>query len=52
MIDGTDGTSPAAVVEGLSAGGEWKGTCTFAKGVDPIVAIIVGVQYMGMMGGA
>ena len=49
LIDCTDGTSPAAVVEGLSAGEPvWKATCTFAKGVDPIVAIIMGVQLMSM----
>jgi hypothetical protein len=48
LIDGTDGTSPAAVVEGLAVGGQWKATCTFAKGVDPIIAIIMGVQAMSL----
>lgn len=48
LIDGTDGTSPAAVVEGLAVGGQWKATCTFAKGVDPIIAIIMGVQGMSI----
>ena len=48
LIDGRDGMSPAAVVEGLAAGGQWKAMCTFAKGVDPIIAIIMGVQVMSL----
>ena len=51
LIDGTDGKSPAAVVENIAIGVTWKGTCTFAKGVDPIVAIIMGVMGASMSGG-
>ena len=55
LCDGTDGSSPAAVVDGLGNGTveeTWKVTCTFAKGVDPVVAIIMAVQWMGIAGGA
>ena len=50
LCDGTDGSSPAAVVEECDV--TWKATCTFAKGVDPVVAIIMAVQWMGIAGGA
>ena len=33
------GPTAAAVVEGVPWGGEFIGACTFAKGVDPIMAI-------------
>ena len=51
MCDATDGSSPAAVVEGLQAGTTWKGKCTFAKGADPIIAIIMAVEYMAFTAG-
>lgn len=50
-VYGPDGKSPAAVVEGLSGDPRvLKGTCTFAKGVDPIVAFTMSKEAMGMAG--
>ena len=51
-IFGPDGASLAAVVTGISAGRDWKGTCTFAKGADPIMALAMALSLMSMMGGA
>ena len=34
-----DKTTAAAVVEDVPWGGDFIGACTFAKGVDPIMAI-------------
>ena len=53
-IFGPDGTSLAAVVTGIVAGGggAHKGTCTFAKGADPIMALAMALSLMSMMGGA
>jgi len=39
LLTGPDQTTAAAVVEGVPWGGEFIGACTFAKGVDPIMAI-------------
>jgi len=57
-IFGPDGTSLAAVVTGISNDprgtryGAGKGTCTFAKGADPIMALAMALSLMSMMGGA
>ena len=39
LLTGPDQTTAAAVVEGVPWGGDFIGACTFAKGVDPIMAI-------------
>lgn len=39
LLTGPDKATAAAVVEGVPYAGEFVGTCTFAKGVDPIMAI-------------
>ena len=39
LLTGPDQATAAAVVEGVPWGGEFIGACTFAKGVDPIMAI-------------
>ena len=39
LLTGPDKATAAAVVEGVPWGGEFIGACTFAKGVDPIMAI-------------
>ena len=57
-IFGPDGASLAAVVTGIwndprgTAHGAGKGTCTFAKGADPIMALAMALSLMTMMGGA
>ena len=57
-IFGPDGASLAAVVTGIwndprgTAHGARKGTCTFAKGADPIMALAMALSLMSMMGGA
>ena len=57
-IFGPDGASLAAVVTGIrldprgTAHGLGKGTCTFAKGADPIMALAMALSLMSMMGGA
>ena len=39
LLTGPDKTTAAAVVEDVPWGGDFIGACTFAKGVDPIMAI-------------
>ena len=59
-IFGPDGASLAAVVTGIwndprgtaRGAGKQKGTCTFAKGADPIMALAMALSLMSMMGGA
>ena len=58
-IFGPDGASLAAVVTGIRndprgtarGAGKQKGTCTFAKGADPIMALAMALSLMSMMGG-
>ena len=52
LLNGADQTTAAAVVEGMPYGGAFIGTCTFAKGVDPIIAIAMTAAWMSMAGGA
>ena len=52
LLNGADRTTAAAVVEGMPYGGAFIGTCTFAKGVDPIIAIAMTAAWMSMAGGA
>ena len=49
-----DTVTPAAVVEGMSfgAGCPLMGTCTFAKGVDPLMALAMSCDYLAISGGA
>jgi len=49
-VFGPDGASLAAVVTGISQVGECKGTCTFANGADPIVALAMAVSLMSVSG--
>ena len=52
-IFGPDGASLAAVVTGIyNDPRARKGTCTFAKGADPIMALAMALSLMSMMGGA
>ena len=51
-IFGPDGASLAAVVTGIyNDPRARKGTCTFAKGADPIMALAMALSLMSMMGG-
>ena len=54
LVNGPDGITPAAVVEGMSfaSGCPLMGTCTFAKGVDPLMALAVSCEYLAISGGA
>jgi hypothetical protein len=50
LLNGPDRTTAAAVVEGMPAFGSFIGTCTFAKGVDPIIAIAMSATWMSTLG--
>ena len=54
LVNGPDGITPAAVVEGMKfgAGCPLMGTCTFAKGVDPLMALAMSCDYLAISGGA
>ena len=52
LVNGPDGTMAAAVVEGVSLGFPLIGTCTFAKGVDPIMALAMSSAFLSISGGA
>ena len=43
VLQSADGTTPMAKVNFLSPGSFWKADVTFAKGVDPIIALCVAV---------
>ena len=52
LVNGPDGTTAAAVVEGASYVDPLIGTCTFAKGVDPIMALAMCSAMLSISGGA
>ena len=53
LVNGPDGTTAAAVVEGVSNPlytSPLIGTCTFAKGVDPIMALAMSSAMLSISG--